>query len=390
MANLLFQVCEGLSRAGILNKVFTLGMKGAPRSWRPFSGTTVFAVRAPWLPFRSAFSGTVGIVASWAVGTLVVSLLLRRSLRREVDVVHVHFDDTVWPPLVAIAIRALLKKPLMITVHCAKLTTFEPPHRLSAWVRGLTLRIEIAALRLANRTQFLTNRTREAYLSVGAIRLDRSFVLGDCVDCTVFTRASAEEVDFFRTRLGIPKASQIILFAGRISWEKGWEHFVEAANYLRERSNLHFLVSSGGLQHKRMEKLIGELGLKERFTVTGYLPHSEMPVALSSGDVFVFPSNFEEFGYALLEAMAVESPIVATSVGGIPEVVGEGEAAILVPPSSPDLLAKAIEEILDNRELARDLGARARERTVANFNLQTHLEHYVSQYRALLIEARGT
>ena len=101
------------------------------------------------------------------------------------------------------------------------------------------------------------------------------------------------------------------------------------------------------------------LGLADKVVFTGHVSEEEKRRLMASCKVFAFPSMFESFGLAAAEAMAYGKPVVASNVGGLPEVVGDG--GILVPPASPQELAAALDRLLKDDGLRHELGRRARD-----------------------------
>src|SRR5207247_11054153 len=110
------------------------------------------------------------------------------------------------------------------------------------------------------------------------------------------------------------------------------------------------------------------VGLAERVVFAGY--RADVPAVLDEVDVVVLPSSVEGMPLVLLEAMAHRRPVVATPVGGTPEVVVDGETGLLVPPRDPRALADAIRRLLDDPDLAKRLGDAGRRRVELHFSLE--------------------
>ena len=114
------------------------------------------------------------------------------------------------------------------------------------------------------------------------------------------------------------------------------------------------------------------------------LPREHVIQLYSHASVFACPSVYEPFGIINLEAMACEIPVVASAVGGIPEVVVDGETGFLVPPANPDELASAINRILDSDELGRELGKAGRLRVERYFSWEAIAEQTRDMYLEML------
>jgi glycosyltransferase involved in cell wall biosynthesis len=161
-----------------------------------------------------------------------------------------------------------------------------------------------------------------------------------------------------RARLGIGPSKKVVLTVGRLSREK--DHFTLLLSMCRLRPVVaaHLLVVGDGPERSRLEREALSLGLAGDVTFTGQVPSAEPFYALA--DLAVLSSRSEGSPNALLEAMAARVPIVATAVGGVPEIVSDGESALLVEPGNPHLLAQAMTALLTATERPLRLAANAR------------------------------
>jgi len=186
-----------------------------------------------------------------------------------------------------------------------------------------------------------------------------------------------------RAALGVPPSVPIAVSVGRHVPEKGYRHLLGAAAMIeRTRPGVHWiLVGDGGLRAE-LEGEAGRLGLASRVHFTGSRGDVDDVVALA--DVFVLPSESEGFGRVLVEAMAMGRPVVATDVGGIPEIVLDGETGLLVTPADPGALADAVRALLDDPARAARLGAAGRTRAESTFNLGAHVDAVERLYDAVL------
>jgi glycosyltransferase involved in cell wall biosynthesis len=157
-----------------------------------------------------------------------------------------------------------------------------------------------------------------------------------------------------------------ILFAGRLSAEKGILELLEAAH------GLNLVVAGEGPLRARVP---GALGM---------LPHSELRRRYSRAAVVACPSRREGFGMACAEAMAHGRPVVAAAVGGLLDLVVDGETGLLVPPRQPAALRSALERLLDDRELRRRFGAAGRERIRLHFSWEAATEATLAAYAAAM------
>lgn len=170
-----------------------------------------------------------------------------------------------------------------------------------------------------------------------------------------------------RDRLGWKPGEFIILFVGRLRHVKGADILIRAyANLVKDHPDTRLVVVGTGTEDQPLEELSDSLGLSSRVTFTGY--QADPGPFYDACDLFVLPSRQEPFGFVLLEAMIRHCPIVATRVGGVPEVVGQ-EAALLVPSEDVGALASAMETLVREAELRARLGTVGRERAKRLYSL---------------------
>ena len=169
-------------------------------------------------------------------------------------------------------------------------------------------------------------------------------------------------------------ASQVILAAGRLSPEKGFGVLVEAAATIcREHPAAGVVIFGEGALRSDLERRVGELGLSGRVVLPGF--RTDLDSLLSAADVVVLPSFTEGLPNVALEASAAGVPVVATAVGGTPEVIADRETGFLVPPGSPSAIAERVSELLRDPTQATRMGAAGRERmrTLFTFDAQAAL-----------------
>lgn len=172
---------------------------------------------------------------------------------------------------------------------------------------------------------------------------------------------------------------KVIFSAGRLTELKGFIHLVRAASFIaRERQDVVFVVAGRGDQEKSLAHNIELLGLSEHFRLIGY--KEDVLPYVKGCDLFVLPSLSEGMPNAVMEAMAVGKPVVATAVSGVPELVEDRISGILVPPADPEALAREILGLLDDPGMARTMAQKARERVEENFTYTGMIEALESYF----------
>lgn len=222
-------------------------------------------------------------------------------------------------------------------------------------------------------------------------------VIRNGIDLSTFTRTHGAAG--LRQEFGIPAHAPIVLVLARLAPQKGIESFLNAAAAVHRRfPDTRFLIVGATFSHDRENK--GEikqdetypqalraqaerLGLGDRVIFTGY--RSDVPSLLSQVSVSVLPSlSGEGLSNTILESMAVGTPVVATTVGGNPEIIEDRISGLLVPPRDPDALAQAISAVLKDGELATRLGRAAKRRVTELFSRERMVRETQDLYMQLL------
>ncbi len=171
--------------------------------------------------------------------------------------------------------------------------------------------------------------------------------------------------------------------AGRFSPEKGFAVLIEAAALVaQQRPEAGFVLFGDGPLRGDLERLIGQRGLQSRFVLAGF--RNDLARFLPNLDLNVMSSHSEGLPVILLEAGAAGVPSVATSVGGIPEVLDDGQSGYLVPPSDPATLAQRVLSLLDNDARRQSMGQAARDRVRRDFSFAAMSEQYHQLFQKLV------
>lgn len=197
------------------------------------------------------------------------------------------------------------------------------------------------------------------------------------------TLPDREEPVTLRERFGLPEDAPLVAAVGRLHRVKGHRHFVmAAAQVLARHPEARFLIIGAGPERPALEKQVGDLGLRGKVIVTGFI--KDVLRYYREFAVLVLPSLAEGFGLVILEAFLCGTPVVATQVGGVPEVVRDGETGLLVPPADAAALAAAIDRVLEDPAAARAMAARGRDFVRQNFTADRMAAATVAVYRNVL------
>lgn len=179
--------------------------------------------------------------------------------------------------------------------------------------------------------------------------------------------------------LNLESSRPIVGTVARLHRQKGLVYLLKAANKISQVfPEVKILIIGEGPSRKKLEKQVNRLGLEKWVKLMG--ERSDVPELLSLFDVFILPSLWEGLPYALIEAAALEKPVVATCVDGIKEIVKDGETGILVPSKESEILAQKVISILQDREYASRLGEKLKQYIAPQYNLSRMIEEYQNLY----------
>lgn len=243
--------------------------------------------------------------------------------------------------------------------------------------RGVRSLLEDLVVRLADRV--IVNA--ESLRPRGRVAL-RTEVVPSGVDAERF-RPRAGERAGAKARLGVPANRPLIGTVGRLEARKGTVTLVEAAARLAARGvpDLEVAVVGDGPLRNEIASRAAALGIGERVRLLG--DRSDVREVLAALDVFVLPSRTEGMSNALLEAMAMERPVVATAVGGTPEVIVAEATGLLVQPDDPEAMAGAVARLLGAPELAAEFGTAGRRRVEERYGVRAMVRRLEAIYAAV-------
>jgi glycosyltransferase involved in cell wall biosynthesis len=182
-----------------------------------------------------------------------------------------------------------------------------------------------------------------------------------------------------RERWNIPREACVIGSVGRLGAQKDYRSLMRAAPHiLCKHPQTYFVIVGEGDEREALERLTDELQIREAIRLPGFM--SEVEQAYSAFDIFTLPSIYEPFGLVILEAMASGCPVIATRVGGIPEIIRDEVDGILVPPQNPELLARAINRLIADDRLRTRLAEAGKESVHAGFAKSRAIRRLEEEY----------
>jgi glycosyltransferase involved in cell wall biosynthesis len=274
--------------------------------------------------------------------------LRRLLLRGQFDIVHFHLPYTAALGRLVVATLPRRRQPATLyTEH-------------SLWNKV------VAPVRLLNRATIGLDRaliavSPAAYDALPRTLRHRAQVVVHGVDLSASATAATAGEQFrreVRDELDIAEDQVLVVTVANLRVEKGYDVLLDAAHETdRRRLPLQFAAAGQGSLHDALADRQHQLGLDDRFQFLGH--RQDALRLLCAADIFVLASRQEGLPVALMEAMSVGASIVATAVGGVPEVITDGVNGLIVPPGDPGALADAIERLASDPDLRSRLGARA-------------------------------
>ena len=348
-------------------------------------GHTVHALTSA-LPAQSSVETVDGVVVSrvpsYRRGVLECGLLgaasyvlfaffrLSRLARvYKYDLYHFYFGLPTG--ILALYVHWVLKKPYVIALRGSDVPGYDESGPFMAQLHFL----------LRPLTRYLwRNAAAVTVLSKGLRELARNTVadidyklIPNGVDTSRFRRTAARK----------PRSHVRLITVCRMVARKGLEHLIEAMREL-DRDHVELWLIGGGQDHARVAALINKYELGQCIWMPGYIRRDMLPAYYQQADIFVLPSLSESFGQVLLEAMSSSLPVVATTVGGIPEIIDDGGGGVLIPPGDPQALVAAVRSLIATPERLAAMGRYNFERVSKRYNWSFVAAEYESVFLRVL------
>ncbi len=255
-------------------------------------------------------------------------------------------------------------------------------HNIEVWMEWYHTLLDRLSSRFADRIVSCSDAAREYSIKKTGIDAKRYTTIYNGVDLAKFNR----KLNFKskREELGLEVSYPVIATIGRlIEPQKGLRYLIEAAQkFVLEFPKTQFLIIGDGPAKDDLQNLVKKLGISKNFFFAGM--RQDIPEILNTIDIFVLPSLQEGFGIVLIEAMAAGKCIIATKVGGIPEVVKDGETGILIPPKDVQSLLTAMLDLMKNKNRRKKLGERGRDWVENRFSIECTVVQIESLYKKLI------
>lgn len=293
--------------------------------------------------------------------------LARYIRRNSIQVVHAY---GLYPNIFAVPVARLAGAPIVIASirDCCDILT--PVQR---WLQKL-------ACRFADCVLVNAGAVRESLIAQG-YRPDKIAVIRNAV--VPPKHAQREQGVNVREELGWPRSAPIVLVLSRLNRMKGVEYFLEAAAWIAaKKPEARFLIVGDGAIRNELQNRAASLGLAGKIVFTGF--RLDVARILSEVNLSVLPSLSEGLSNSLLESMAAGVPVIATRVGGNPEIVEDGVSGLLVPPRDSATLMDAMLMLLENPSLASRFGAAGKSGIAEMFSLERSVREVEDLYERMV------
>ena len=318
---------------------------------------------------------------------LAALVWLVKYLRRErIEILHTHTSKAGF--LGAVAARLAGTPVVVYTPHGhifgegARIPGVEGRGR-----RAMLLRLRRLAERWSDRIVALNQEDLEEQVALGLAPREKYVVVPNGIDLGVYeSSANGQGRDEVRADLRIRGRTPTVAVVGRLTTEKGQDVLIRALARLGGRRAPVLLIIGGGPEEAALREMCRSLGVEERVRFLGV--RTDVPVLLRGADIVVLPSRYESGGLALMEAMASGLPVIASDVGGVPDLIRDGEEGLLVPPGDPEPLADAIHRVIYNPRLAGRLAAAGRAKVRRDHTIDRTATILQGLYAKLLTEKR--
>lgn len=290
--------------------------------------------------------------------------LAREFRRYRIHIAHTHSWATVMEGIIG---ARLARVPIIIHGEHGTMKTETKLH----------IQIQRALWHSTDQMLAVSNVLRENLQRQFNFPKEKIRVIANGVDLSRF--ALTRQSDDYKTRLGLPANALVFGAIGRVVPVKAYPTLLQAAKLIFDEIPMAHLVMVGdGPQLEALVQLAEEYQIAARVHFLG--ARKDVPEILRAFDVFVLSSESEGMSNTILEAMASARPVVATAVGGNPELVVDRETGLLVPPHDPPAMAAAIMKLLRDTALCRQMGWLGRQRVEEKFSLEVMVQNYANIY----------
>ena len=264
---------------------------------------------------------------------------LASNIPGKIDLFHAHD----WLVATAgIGLKHIFRKPLLATMHSTEVgrregihtTTEKMIHETEAW-------LTYEAWKVICCSKYMVQHVKWAF----GLPDDKLVMVPNGVNSHVYEHIWKQDRESFRRAFALPE-EKLVLFVGRLVYEKGAHVLINAIPRILEKVNAKFVIVGSGYMKEQLTSIVRSMGLEHKVLFTGFLDEEKLNQLQTCADVSVVPSLFEPFGIVALEAMAAKSAVVVSDTGGLSEIVDHDSTGVKVYPNNTESLAWGITKVL--------------------------------------------
>jgi len=306
--------------------------------------------------------------ASYPRGLVQLALFLRRA---RIDILHTHLFD---PSVIGLAAACLARTPVrVVTRHYSDYHT-----RIA---RPLHVWLDRLCTRMSHRVIAVSEHTADHLIGVEGAPAAKVNLIHNGIDFDRVRVSSADAPARIRTEFGLV-GRHVVLMAARMHPEKGYEHLLASLLRVRARvPDVVLLIAGTGPLEARYRALAASTSLGSSVRFLGF--RRDLPDLMAASDLVVLPSLTEAFGLVAAEALYLGVPVVASRVGGIPEIVDHETDGLLLPPGDEQALAQALADLLLDADRRLRLAGAGREKVASRFSFLQMVRAYERLYDEL-------
>jgi glycosyltransferase involved in cell wall biosynthesis len=300
-------------------------------------------------------------------------LRLFRYIRRfHPDIIHTQLETS---DILGSIISRVSGIPSVCTLHTLSAPSKKRTSRLRKKLHNLCLRL------FCDKIIAVSDVTRQHFIKLG-ISSNKLITLYNGIDLTRFNNTGILP-NVRKILLDLNEDDIVLITVAVLREPKGIQYMIRAFSSLLDKfSNAHYVIVGDGEYRKPLEELARTLGVADRVRFLGY--KENIPELLSTSNLFVFPTLNDALPTVLLEAMATGLPIVASEIGGVPEILVHEKNGLLVPPANVSCLIDACDRLLSDRKLASRLSEAGREVIIQRFNIHQQVDTLKGLYFQLV------
>lgn len=301
--------------------------------------------------------------------TYIISLffkLIRVIFKYKINIVHAH--STIPTGFLAVIISKIFRVPSFVTAHGMDINNFENSL--------IFKRIISFTLNNCYKTIAVSGDLADKMKQLG-VNEDKILVLRNAVDINRFKPINGKIFlkDDFK------KDDVVILFVGYLDTFKGIFELIDAFfEIYKENKSIKLLIVGSGPKYNELKRKVSKLGLDDSVKFKGKIAHDVIHQYYQAADIFTLPSYSEGLPLSILEAMASNTSVIASNVGGIPEIIEDGKSGFIVPPKNIEVLIEKLDVLINNTKLRESFAKNSLKMVQNNFNINKRTNSLIGFY----------